>query len=230
MPPESAVLAWCTHCQTAVGHLPEGWACPQCGSTRRLVSIEALEDEQFLAVFGEREQSLVLAAPLMFGAVLLGQHVPDGRIVETVSPAWFELVRRLKADPNFAYQISPEVWEEMIAAAYKRAGYDEVILTPRSGDLGRDVVAVKRGLGTVRIVNQMKRYAASRVVTADEVRSLYGVMHLDGANKAVLTTTARFAPRVQNDRLLRKVIPVELELIDRDSLFPSLERLASGAV
>jgi len=48
------------------------------------------------------------------------------------------------------------MWEEIIAGAYKKAGFDEVTLTPRSGDLGRDVIAIKKGLGSVRVIDQVK--------------------------------------------------------------------------
>ena len=51
-----------------------------------------------------------------------------------------------------------EKWEELIAAAFDRSGYDEVILTPRSGDHGRDVIAIKKGIGTVRIIDSVKAY------------------------------------------------------------------------
>ena len=195
-----------------------------------MVSVEALDDEAFASAFGEREQSLILSSPILMGAsVVFGRQVLDGSMIDAVSPVWFELVRRLKGDPDYAFRMSPQQWEEMIAAAYKQAGYDEVILTPRSGDLGRDVIAIKRDFATVRVVNQMKRYAAGRVVTADEVRALYGVMRLDGASKAVLTTTAQFAPRLRDDRLLKAVIPSELELVDKDTLIPSLVQIAGRA-
>lgn len=63
-------------------------------------------------------------------------------------------------------------WEEIIAGAYQKAGFDEVTLTSRSGDFGRDVIAVKHGLGTIRIIDQVKAYSPNRLVTADDVRSL----------------------------------------------------------
>ena len=59
---------------------------------------------------------------------------------------WFEIVKLLKADPSLAFQIPPRKWEEIIAGAYKKAGFEEVTLTPRSGDHGRDIIAVKQGL------------------------------------------------------------------------------------
>jgi hypothetical protein len=38
----------------------------------------------------------------------------------------------------------------------KKAGFEEVILTPRSGDHGRDVIATKKALGTIRVIDQVK--------------------------------------------------------------------------
>jgi len=38
--------------------------------------------------------------------------------------------------------MSSRHWEEMIAAAFHEAKFDEVILTPQSGDHGRDVIAI----------------------------------------------------------------------------------------
>jgi restriction system protein len=71
--------------------------------------------------------------------------------------------------PQIAFQISPRKWEEIIAGAYKKAGFDEVILT-RSGDLGRDVIAVKKGIGTIRVVDQVKAYKPGHLVTVNDVR------------------------------------------------------------
>ena len=53
---------------------------------------------------------------------------------------------------------SAEKWEEMIAGAYSRAGFDEVILTPRSGDYGRDVIAIRKGIGCIKIIGSVKAY------------------------------------------------------------------------
>jgi hypothetical protein len=62
--------------------------------------------------------------------------------------------------------------EEMIAAAYDKAGFDEVILTPRSGDLGRDIIASRKDWGRVRFIDQVKAYKPGHLVTAEEVRAL----------------------------------------------------------
>src|SRR5207249_1009544 len=99
-------------------------------------------------------------------------------------------------------------WEEIIAAAYQAAGFDEVTLTPRSADGGRDVIAVRRGRYSVRLLDQVKAYGPNHLVTADEVRSLMGVLSSDrGASKGVLTTTSDFAPRLKDDPGIAPFLP-----------------------
>lgn len=88
-----------------------------------------------------------------------GEKVPEGQLILTVAPAWFEIVRWLERDPNAMFSISPRKWEEIIAGAYERTGFfDRVTLTPRSGDHGRDVIAEKSGWGSVRFIDSVKAY------------------------------------------------------------------------
>jgi restriction system protein len=82
-----------------------------------------------------------------------------------------------------------------------------VTLTLRSGDYGRDVIAVKRGLGSVRVIDQVKAYKPSQLVKADDVRALLGVLHADNASKGFLTTASDFAPKLREDILLKPFIP-----------------------
>ena len=73
--------------------------------------------------------------------------------------------------------------------------FDEVVLTPSSGDLGRDVIAIKKGFGSIRFIDQVKAFSPSHVVTANDVRALPGVLQADqNATKAIFTTTSTFAP------------------------------------
>ncbi|MGC8643521.1 MAG: restriction endonuclease [Isosphaeraceae bacterium] len=82
----------------------------------------------------------------MQAVVTLGDKTNEWQIIESVAPAWFEIARFAERDPSIIYRIDHRKWEEIIAGAYERAGFEEVILTPRSGDYGRDVIAVRRGL------------------------------------------------------------------------------------
>jgi restriction system protein len=120
--------------------------------------------------------------------------------------------------------LDPRQFEELIAGAYEEHGCDEVILTPRSGDRGRDVIATSRMFGTVRIVDQVKLYAPHRVVEADDVRALYGVVALDqGASKGIVTTTSIFAPGVYEE--FKRLIPGRISLRDGAALLQWLRVL-----
>ena len=103
----------------------------------------------------------------------------------------------------------------MIAAAFDQAGYDEVILTPRSGDHGRDVVAIKKGILCVRIIGSVKAYAPGKLVRPDDVRALAGVLYGDQkASKGIITTTSDFAPSIASDPYLAPLMPYRLELMN----------------
>ncbi len=169
-----------------------------------------------------KQPGVTLSALLTFGA----KHA-EGRLIEAVALPWFEILKTIQSDPNVAYQIEPHKWEEIIAGAYHRAGFDEVILTPRSGDKGRDVVATKHGVGSIRIFDQVKAYKPGHLVTADEVRALLGVITgADNVSKGVITTTSDFAPRIVDDPYLSKYMPHRLELKPREVLLPWLKSLA----
>lgn len=155
-----------------------------------------------------------------------GNKVGDGRLVEAVALPWFEIMKMIKRDPDSIYQINPFTWEEIIAGAYTRAGFDEVILTPRSGDKGRDVIATKRGIGSVRFFDQVKAYKPGHLVTAEEVRAMVGtVTAAHNVSKGVVTTTSEFAPRIVTDDFVRNMIPYRLELKAKGDLLAWLDEL-----
>ncbi len=158
-----------------------------------------------------------------------GERSNDGSLVRGVAIPWYDILSRLRRNPQEAHEIDPRMWEEIIAGAYHKAGFDEVILTPRSGDKGRDVIATKNGVGSIRIIDQVKAYKPGHIVTAEEVRALIGVMSMDlSASKAVMTTTSAFAPKLTDDQLIKPLIPHRLELKPRDILLPWLEELTAG--
>lgn len=158
--------------------------------------------------------------------IVPGDKTSEGQLIKAVTIPWFDIVALLQKDPSVAFQISPEKWEEIIAGAYHKAGFEDVTLTPRSGDHGRDIIAIKKGLGIIRIIDQVKAFAPNRPVTANDVRALVGVLHGDGASKGFLTTTSDFAPRLREDPLICKFIPSQLELINGTMLQTRLEELA----
>lgn len=147
--------------------------------------------------------------------IIPGPGVTDGIRVEAAVVPWRMIAANMKSDPNFLRQVPPRRLEELIAASYDEAGFDEVILTPASGDEGRDVIATKRGFVNVRVLDQVKRYKPGHVVTAEEVRALIGVLAADqNATNGVVTTTSDFAPRIKEDRSIKPFLPDRLNLIN----------------
>ena len=201
--------------------------CPTCGSTMRHMSVSVSGAFHATSSLSGKVTVVSSAALLLQTLIVPGSAASEGRLIEAVTIPWFEIIYHIKDNPTVAYQISPERWEEIIAGAYKQAGFDEVILTPRSGDLGRDVIATKKGIGHVRIIDQVKAYKPGHLVKANDVRALMGVLQGDGASKGFLTTTSDFAPKIKDDPLITPFIPARLELINGSLLFKRLDELAS---
>jgi len=164
--------------------------------------------------------SLTLLSVVEFGA-----RTDDGQIIQAVTLPWFDIVRALQKDREVAFQLTPQQWEELIAGAYERAGFDQVILTPRSGDRGRDVIAIKHGVGTIRVIDQVKAYKPGRLVTANDVRALFGVVVMDRASKGFLSTTSDFAPRLRQDPLIACLADFVTTTLDE-----APERFAEGGI
>ena len=199
--------------------------CPVCGSKTRRFSRHV---EETLHLSDEASFTVIRnTASLLLQAVTVpGAKTDEGQLIEAVALPWFQIIESLKNDPSLAFQIHARQWEEIIAGAYRKAGFDEVTLTPRSGDFGRDIIAVKHGLGTVRIIDQVKAYGPNHLVTANDVRALLGVLKGDKASKGFLTTTSDFAPKLRDDILLEPFMPAQLELINGKMLLARLEELA----
>lgn len=163
---------------------------------------------------------------LLQAVVIPGEKRKEGLLIEAVAVPWFEIIRLIEQAPEIIYKIDDRKWEEIIAGAYERAGFEEVILTPRSGDKGRDVIATKHGVGSIRFFDQVKAYKPGHVVTANDVRAMLGVITLDqNVSKGIITTTSTFAPGVAEE--FKSVIPYRLELKPKDLLIPWLTELAN---
>ena len=80
------------------------------------------------------------------------------------------------------------------------------------------MIAIKKGYGAVRFVESVKRYKPGNEVTADDVRAL-GCLLLDPKNsKGIVSTTWKFAPKIEEDTLLKTLVPYRLELVDGEKL------------
>jgi restriction system protein len=190
------------------------------------VVITDIERELSLVRYGSAPSDRGQPSLVLQTVIIPADQSSEGQIIKAVAEPWFEIIRWLDTDPSRAFRIPFRLWEEIIAGAYKRAGFDEVILTPRSADRGRDVIATKKGLGIVRVIDQVKAYGPKHYVTHDDARALYGVLIADGASKGFLTTTSEFAPTLSLGPLLAPLIPSRLELINGSALMLRLKELS----
>jgi len=163
---------------------------------------------------------------LSFSSLIIPDHSlvitdkdAEGRLIRSTSAIWFEVARCLASDWSAAHQLTPEQWEELVAGAFKNYGYDDVILTPRSGDHGRDIIATKQGIGCVKIIGSVKAYKPGNLVRYDEIRALIGVISTDlTVSKGIITTTSDFPPNVARDPFIAPLMPTRLELMNGKAL------------
>jgi restriction system protein len=165
---------------------------------------------------------------LLQTVIVAGARTNEGTLIEAIALPWFDIIAFLKADPSIAFQLPWQKWEEIIAGAYKNAGFEEVTLTPRSGDHGRDVIAIKKGICSIRVIEQVKASTPPHLVAANDVRALIGVLERERASKAFLSTTSDFAPRIKTDPIIQPFIPYRLELINGTALFARLRKWRQG--
>lgn len=167
-------------------------------------------------------------SPLAISSVISPiKKTHEGQLIQAVPIVFESVVRALRKDWNQIAQIPPEKMEELVAAAFSRDGYDDVTITPRSGDLGRDVIAIKHGVGCIKVIGSVKRYAAGNLVSYDDVRALLGVLNGEqNSSKGLIVTTSDFPPHIRKDPFISPFLPTRLELMNGDELRNWLMRLA----
>ena len=105
------------------------------------------------------------------------------------------VMEAIRANPEEMRRLSDRGFEEFTAELLQQVGFDKVLLTPRSGDGGRDVVAAQQVNGIpVLFAFECKRYAVDRKIGPAVLRALLGTVTHDAtkANIGVLVTTATF--------------------------------------
>lgn len=100
-------------------------------------------------------------------------------------------------NPEAMHALEAREFEEFIATLIDKIGFEDVILTPRSGDKGRDVLATKKVHGiSILFAFECKRYAPNRPIGPDVARALLGVIThgQTQVTKGVLVTSSYFSP------------------------------------
>lgn len=178
----------------------------------------------------QRSLTAIISKPdfpvLLTQAVIIPyQKTVEGELIKSITLPLLDIVQRITENPSLMYEVDPRTWEEIIAAAYDASKlFDEVTLTPRSGDRGRDVIAVKKGFGSVRLIESVKRRTPGNKTTAEEVQALLGVLLSDPqASKGIVSTTWEFAPMIWDNPQITQYVPHRLELVDGKALVERLK-------
>jgi len=105
------------------------------------------------------------------------------------------LDRMLRSPEAMRRTLSARDFEHFVATLVEQLGFENVIVTPRSGDHGRDVLATKR-VNDIPILFafECKRYKPDHPVGPELLRALLGTITHGStkANKGVLVTTSTF--------------------------------------
>ena len=88
--------------------------------------------------------------------------------------------------------LSSTGFEQVVANALKRQGFEQVVRTGGAGDLGADVFARIPDTGG-RLIAQVKHYAPDgRPITSPDIQRFVGAIHIHDAERGVYVTSSRF--------------------------------------
>lgn len=125
----------------------------------------------------------------------IGLSEPQKSALITVDSIPFRLVARILRAPHEIRNLTPRQFEEFVAETLAQLGFRDVILTPRSHDGGKDVIASHHINGIpLSFYFECKRYSEGNKVQLETLRALLGTLAHDArnVNKGVLVTTSTF--------------------------------------
>jgi len=124
-------------------------------------------------------------------------------------------------------QLPPKGFEQLCQRLLRESGFENVVVTGRSGDGGIDGHGVLKVNAFVafKVLFQCKRYAGT--VGAPEVRNFRGAMQ-GRADKGIILTTGLFSADAVKESVRDGVPPIEL--VDGDRLVSLFENLELGLV
>lgn len=123
--------------------------------------------------------------------------------------------------------LPPAGFERLCQRLLREAGFQQVIVTGRSGDGGIDGKGLLQinPLVSITVVFQSKRYKAKKLIDVGQVRDLRGAIE-GRAEKGILITTSDFtaAAKIEAQREGASLV----ELVDGDKLVSMFEQLELG--
>ena len=133
-----------------------------------------------------------------------------------------EITRAIQAGRQQLTSLSPRAFEEFVAELLSRNGFVNVVLTQRTRDGGRDIVASFPNAFTKPLITivECKRYAAHRPIRVSTVRELLGVIHSSDlkADRGIIATTSSLT----RDALRIVEKQYSLSKLDHDDLMQHL--------
>lgn len=121
--------------------------------------------------------------------------------------------------------LSPSGFERLSQRLLRESGFEEVIVTGKTGDGGIDGNGVLRinPFVSFQVLFQCKKYDKS--VTSSQVRDFRGAM-MGRADKGIIITTGTFTSDARKEAMRDGVPPIEL--VDGEKLIEMFERLELG--
>jgi restriction system protein len=123
--------------------------------------------------------------------------------------------------------LSPKGFEQLCQRLLRESGFEQVLVTGRSGDGGIDGIGVLKvnPFVTFKVLFQCKRYVGA--VSSTEVCNFHGAMQ-GRADKGIILTTGTFSAAAMKEAVRDGVPPIEL--VDGDRLVGLFESLELGLV
>jgi len=124
-------------------------------------------------------------------------------------------------------QLSPKAFEQLCQRLLRESGFEQVVVTGRTGDGGIDGIGVLKVNEFVafKVLFQCKRYV--RTVGASDVRDFRGALQ-GRADKGIFLTSGTFSAEALKESVRDGVPPIEL--VDGDRLVRLFETLEFGLV
>lgn len=122
-------------------------------------------------------------------------------------------------------QLSPAAFEKVCQRFLREAGFQEVIVTGRSGDGGIDGKGILEvnSLMSLHVLFQCKRYKGP--VGAQDIRNFRGAMS-GRTDKGIFITTGNFTLEARREAVREGTDPIEL--VDADKLVTMFQKLKLG--
>ncbi len=166
---------------------------PKAGDRSAVVEKRSVEEDNDSKDEREDQSGDVSEPSPAYSELALPEEVQ--RRLQLVEYIPIEIHRKIARDQKALYELSPRQFEEYVADLLSALEFENINLTPSSGDGGRDLVATK-SVNNISLIFafECKRYAPERRIGPQIMRALLGTVkgQRTSANVGVLVTTSYF--------------------------------------